>query len=95
MNPLVIDYAFGVAGSIGVEIANVLQLYRANPYHLPEPYTHCGFWVLRILFALLAGMLPVASGVSNHMTAVELGASAQVVLLTLQPREPPRPRRKL
>lgn len=94
MSPLLVVYGCGVAGSIAVELVIVLDFYRSPTRRLPVTYRRSGFWLARILFALLAGLLPVASGVSNYMGAIELGASAQFVLAAVLNRRRPttRPR---
>jgi hypothetical protein len=86
MNSTLLLYGSGVAGSIAIELVLVLDCYRSSSGRLPATYRRRGFWIARILFAGLAGLLPLASGVTNYMAAIELGASAQIVLISISNR---------
>ena len=80
MNSLMITYCCGVAGSACVELVFMLEYCRSHRGHLPVVYRRWPFLIARISFALLAGIFPLASGVTNYMTAIEIGAAAQVIV---------------
>ena len=89
MSSLLVTYGCGVAGSVGVELAGMVDGCRTHRGCLPKVYTRPYFLCLRLLLALIAGILPVASGVTNNMVAIQLGGSAQAILLALQHRRTP------
>ncbi len=80
MNSLMITYCCGVLGSLCVELTYMLEYSRSHRGHLPAIYRRPAFVVARIFFALFAGIFPLASGVTNYMTAIEIGATAQVIV---------------
>jgi len=72
-------YWFGVLGSAAVELAAALQAAGANDGALPAKYHKPLFLVLRALFALVAGTVPIALSAQNLWSALYLGASAPLI----------------
>jgi hypothetical protein len=72
-------YAYGVIGSIGVEVAAAVQGAANNDGSLPLKYHKPLFVALRIVFALIAGTVPVALAATNLWSAIYLGASAPLI----------------
>ncbi len=76
----------GFAGSVAIEIAALHQIYQAwNPETkgLPERYRKAGFWITRFLLALCAGGLAVAYEIDKPILAINIGASAPLILNAL------------
>ena len=72
-------YWFGVIGSVAVELAAALQAAGANDGALPVKYHKPLFLILRAIFALVAGTVPIALSAQNLWSALYLGASAPLV----------------
>jgi hypothetical protein len=73
-------YMWGVFGSIIVEVGAVVRATSNNDGRCPPPYNRPFYVVVRAVFAILAGLLPIALNASNALTAFYLGASAPLVV---------------
>lgn len=76
----------GFAGSVAIEIAALHQIYQdwtGNTNSLPARYKKVGFWVTRLGLALIAGGLAVAYEIDKPILAVNIGASAPLILNAL------------
>ena len=71
-------YWWGVFGSVAVELSGVIAAASKQDGVLPARYSRPSFLVLRGLFALCAGVVPVALDAQNMWSAIWLGASAPV-----------------
>ena len=86
---LLYSFLCGFAGSAAVEIIVLHQVYQtvgAKKPTLPARYKTVGFWIMRILVAVIAGGLALAyRSVSpiSPLLAVNIGASAPSIILTL------------
>ena len=72
-------YVSGVLGSVGVEVGAALTAASNNEGSLPRKYHKPVFLILRGVFALIAGAIPVALSAQNMWAALYLGASAPVI----------------
>ena len=81
MTPLSV-FGCGVLGSAAVELVTVLQYYEASDHgiKLPDRYFLRGFWFARSLLALMAGSLAVFYGIDNPILAINVGASAPLII---------------
>jgi hypothetical protein len=76
----------GFAGSLAIEVAALHQVYQAwtsTTTSLPDRYKKVGFWVTRFCLALAAGGLAVAYEIEKPILAVNIGASAPIILNAL------------
>lgn len=73
-------YLWGVFGSIGVELAAALSIAANNDGVFPAKYHKPLFLTARVVFAFIAGSIPVALDAQNMWSAIWLGASAPLIL---------------
>ena len=77
----------GMAGPIAVEIAKLAQMEKAR---IPRLYTRAAYWVLSFPLVLLGGVVAIAHGPEmSLLTAMQLGATAPLVVAALASRKPP------
>ena len=88
VDPTLRTFLFGVGGSVAVEVLRLVKLFQSDQ-KLPNHITHVRFWIVRSLLALLGGALAVAYDVRSDILAVQIGASAPLLLEQLA-RTPPR-----
>ncbi len=65
-------------GSLGVELADVIHAYHKRG-SLPARYRKPGYWGVRLLFALVAGLLPVIFNVTDTIHAFDIGIFAPLL----------------
>jgi hypothetical protein len=86
-------YVYGVIGSIGVELAAALKGASDNDGSLPTKYHKPLFVILHVIFAFIAGTVPVAFGAVNMWSAIYFGASAPLIFdRAARGLEPPTPK---
>jgi hypothetical protein len=76
-------FLWGFAGSLAIEVVTIVQLYYSEPINIPERYTRWDFRVVRFLLAILGGGLAVAHDAQTPILAVNIGASAPLILHAL------------
>lgn len=76
-------FFWGFCGSVAVEILILHQIYQTTPINIPERYKRLGFWVIRFLLAVIAGGLAMAYDVQGRLLAVNIGASAPLIINAL------------
>jgi hypothetical protein len=64
-------------GSLGVELADLIRAYQRGA--LPAYCRKTGYWWVRILFALVAGLLPVVFGIKDTIHAFDIGVFAPIL----------------
>ncbi len=72
-------YFWGVLGNIAVEMAAALPLAAKDHGRFPSKYRNGVFLAVRGMFALIAGVVPVALDAQNMWAALWLGASAPLI----------------
>lgn len=82
MTPLE-SFVFGAGGSVAVEILNLYRYYEVRGGRLPQRYRNPYFWLVRTLLAGVAGGLVIAYQVDTPILAVNIGASAPLILQAL------------
>jgi hypothetical protein len=82
MTPLV-TFFWGFAGSAAVEIVALLSFYYSESARLPRRYRRAGFWLTRVLLALLAGALAVGYDIDQAILAFNIGAATPLIITTL------------
>lgn len=81
-----VTFLCGFLGSLAIEIAALHQVYQAwtsSTTNLPARYKKVGFWITRLCLALSAGGLAVAYGIDKPILAINIGASAPIILNAL------------
>jgi hypothetical protein len=89
LTPAQVTFLYGVLGSVAVEVIKLLAYYEGGG-HLPLRYKRWGFWVVRILLALIGGALAVAYGIKSELVAVHVGASTPAIIGTFAKQPPER-----
>ena len=74
------QFFWGCGGSAAIEVVNLYREYHTTPLQIPERYKRFGFWVTRMLLTILAGFLAVAHDVDTRLLAINVGASAPLIL---------------
>jgi hypothetical protein len=70
----------GVGGSLAVEVVTLYQLFQNDPFILPPRYKSWLFWLIRTAVSAIAGGLAVFYGVDKPLLAVNIGASAPLII---------------
>lgn len=81
MAPHLVCFLFGMAGNVGLEIVRLLTCAQCGRYH--AKYKDWRFWLLRVLFVLIAGIMALAysmAGVSSPFVAFHAGAAASYAI---------------
>ena|ERR1017187_4525166 len=76
-------FTCGFLGSLGVELVSLLQVFHTEPITMPERYRRPLFWLLRFILALAGGGLAVAYEIEKPLLAINIGASAPLILQAL------------
>lgn len=77
----------GVIGSLAVEI--VAFLTHHDDSDLPQKYRKLSFYFARVVLALVGGFLVIAYSIEHPVAALQIGASASVILLSFSKKEEP------
>jgi hypothetical protein len=76
-------FLWGFAGSCAMEVLAALPLFQSQPIQVPERYHRKSFWLIRLLLAIISGGLALAYDVQSKLLAINVGASAPLVLQAL------------
>jgi hypothetical protein len=83
MSPLQ-AFGWGCVGSLAVEIVLFCQAVRTSPDNdIPPLYRKTAFMIGRILLVAVAGCIAAASGTTQPMQAVAIGAATPQLVLAL------------
>lgn len=82
MPPLEIFF-WGFSGSAAVEIVNLYSHFNKDDDKLPYRYRRIGFWIIRLLLAIIAGGLALAYNIENPVLAINIGAATPLIVQTL------------
>jgi len=82
MSPLE-TFLWGFTGSAAVEVVALLSFYYSNPMALPGRYKKPGFWITRLLLALLAGALAIGYEIDQRILAFNIGAATPLIITSL------------
>jgi len=72
-------FLFSLAGSIAVECLKIVLNYEAGK-PLPSRYYRKGFWVSRIMLALMAGVFALSWRIEHYGVAFYTGVSFPMIL---------------
>lgn len=92
MGPHLLCFLFGMAGNTGLEIVRLLSCAQRGRYH--GKYKDWRFWLLRVLFVLIAGVMALAyslTGLSSPFVAFHVGAAASYAIERMAVYPPPVP----
>jgi len=85
-------FLWGFGGSWAVEIVTLYQAFNTNPVFIPDRYKRFGFWVTRLLLAIVGGGLAVAYDIDKRILAANVGAATPALIFALaQGLRPPTP----
>ena len=73
----------GMGGSVAIELVTLLEEYQKEPLKLPERYRRLGYYVVRTLVAFAAGGLALAYEIDKPLLALNVGASAPLLVQAL------------
>ena len=76
-------FAWGFAGSVAVEVITLLAIYQTSPLRVPSRYRRTGFWITRLILAILAGALAVGYGIEQRILAFNIGAATPLIISSL------------
>jgi len=76
-------FLYGMGGSLAIELLTLYELYQVEPVRLPERYRRFWFYVIRLLLAMAGGALAVVYEINKPRLAVNIGASAPLLLQAL------------
>jgi len=73
---------WGFFGSVAVEVINLYQIYQSNT-ELPEMYKKRGYWIVRVLLAIVAGGLAISYEIDKPLLAANIGAATPLIIQAL------------
>ena len=73
-------FLWGFMGSAAVELLSLLGFYYTRPIRMPTRYSKVGFWVTRVMLALLAGLLAVGYEIEQRILAFNIGAATPLII---------------
>ncbi len=81
-------FLWGAAGSLAVEVVRLYHLCDGQRFYCPARYRKFSFWLVRIMLASIAGGLVVAYEVETAILAMNIGASAPLIIAAFSSRLP-------
>ena len=76
----IVTFLCGFGGSFAIEVVTVLTIFEQDKLVFPPRYRSVWFYVVRLLVALIAGVLAVLYGVNNNILAVNIGAATPLII---------------
>ena len=76
-------FVWGCLGNVAIELVAVLHLVTLPRQKRPKFLSYPEFWLTRVLFALVAGSLAMAYKVDSEILALNIGASAPLIVNAL------------
>lgn len=76
-------FLWGFGGSAAVEIITLYGHFNDDNKSLPARYCRIGFWIVRLLLAVIAGGLALAYNVKNPILTIHVGAATPLIVQTL------------
>lgn len=76
-------FLWAAAGSIAVDVLAAIRFYEAPSVEFPERYRHPLYYVCRLGLAVIGGGLAVAYDIDKAILAINIGASAPLILNSL------------
>ena len=83
IDPNVLTFVEAAFGSTLIEVLTIYEFY-VKEAALPSRYSKVGFWIIRAVVTIGAGLLACAYGVKdNPLLAINVGASAPLLMRAL------------
>ena len=76
-------FLWGAAGSVAVDVLAALRIYESTSIKFPERYSHVLYYICRLILAGIGGGLAVAYDIDKAILAINIGASAPLILTSL------------
>ena len=76
-------FAWGLGGSLAVEIVEFVKLYYRRRFSPPYRYKLWHFYVLRVILAAVGGGLAIAYGIDKPLLAANIGAATPLLIEAL------------
>ncbi len=79
MSPGLIVFLWGAGGSVAVEVVTLWGFYEQGKA-IPVRYQQVGFWIVRLLLAIMAGGLALAYEIQKPLLAANIGAATPLII---------------
>jgi len=79
MTPGLAIFLWGAGGSVAVEIVTLWGYYEQDK-NIPARYRQIGFWIVRVLLAIMAGGLALAYDIQKPLLAANIGAATPLII---------------
>ena len=76
-------FIWAFVGSGAVEVVALLSFYYSRSARLPERYRKLGFWVARLMLAMLAGAIAVGYEINQPILAFNIGAATPLIITSV------------
>jgi hypothetical protein len=76
-------FAWGLGGSLAVEVVELSKVYYRSRYSLPYRYRLWHFYFSRIILSLVGGGLAVAYAIDKPLLAANIGAATPLLIEAL------------
>jgi hypothetical protein len=76
-------FFWAAAGSIAVDVVTALRIYDGDKIDFPARYQHVFYYICRLVLAGIGGGLAVAYDITTPILAINIGASAPLILTSL------------
>ncbi len=80
-------YLCGVFGSVALELINILRVYEAGRV-FPARYRRLGYWVVRLMVAIVAGGVAVVLKANSDYLSFYTGMTAPALIIAMSRRPP-------
>lgn len=88
------EFLWGFAGSLAVEILVLNEIFQNEHITIPARYRCTMYWFVRLSLAVAGGGLAVAYGVQTPILALNIGATAPLLIRALSKRYGREPHRQ-
>ena len=75
-------------GSAAVDVLDLNQIFQAERVRVPSRFKCALYWFVRLCLAAVGGGIALAYNVQTPMLALNLGATAPLVISALSKRQP-------
>ena len=79
MNSPMLIFLWGAGGSVAVEVVTLWGYYEQDKT-IPVRYRKIGFWIVRVLLAIMAGGLALAYDIQKPLLAANIGAATPLII---------------
>src|SRR5471030_898508 len=76
-------FLWAAAGSIAVDVMAAIRIYESPSVEFPERYSRVFYYICRLMLAAIGGSLAVAYEIDKAILAINIGASAPLILTSL------------